>query len=123
MNRPGQLLDVMRLPGAEHAICDAAKVLYYLLSREHPLGRSKARFFESLGFTRDEWPVLQASLIQLGREGEAELGAASVFGQKYVVRGTIRGPSGETAAIFTVWILLTGEKKPRLITAHPRSLR
>ena len=24
----------------------------YLLSREHPTGRAKARFFESLGYTR-----------------------------------------------------------------------
>jgi hypothetical protein len=113
----------MRLPGAEHAICDAAKVRDYLLSHEHPVGRSKARFFESLGFTRDEWPVLQAALFQLGREGESELGTALVFGQKFVVRGTIRGPSGESAQIVTVWILPTGEKKPRFITAHPRGPR
>ena len=113
----------MRLPGAEHSICDATKVQDYLLSREHPVGRAKAQFFESLGFTRAEWHALQSALLRVGRDGEAELGAASVFGQKYVVRGTIQGPSGDTAAIVTVWIMLTGETTPRLITAHPGSLR
>ena len=113
----------MKLPGAEHSICDAAKVQDYLLSREHPVGRSKARFFESLGFTRAEWPTLQSALLQLGRDGEAELAAASVFGQKYAVRGIIQGPTGETALVVTVWIILTGDRVPRFITAHPGNLR
>ena len=51
----------------------------YLLSQEHPVGLSKARFFESLGFTRADWPALQSALIQEGRDGAVELGAASVF--------------------------------------------
>ena len=113
----------MKLPGAEHSICDTAKVRDYLLSREHPVGRSKARFFESLGFKRTEWATLQSALLQQGRDGEAELGAATVFGQKYIVRGIIQGPSGKTALVLTVWISLTGETIPRFITAHPGSLR
>ena len=95
----------------------------YLLSREHPVGRAKARFFESLGFTRAAWPMLQSALLQLGRDGEAEPAAASVFGQKYAVRGIIQGPSGETALVVTVWIILTGETIPRFITGHPGNLR
>lgn len=113
----------MKLPGADESICDAAKVRDYLLSLEHPVGRSKARFFESLGFTRLEWPALASALVRLGRDGDAELGASSVFGQKYLVRGSIQGPSGEAAVIVTVWIILSGETTPRLITAHPGSLR
>ena len=95
----------------------------YLLSREHPVGRSKARFFESLEFTRAEWPTLQSALLQLGRDGKAERAAATVFGQKYAVRGTIRGPSGATARVVTVWIILTGETLPRFVTAHAENLR
>ncbi len=113
----------MKLPDADYSICDAAKVQDYLLSREHPVGRSKARFFESLGFTRAEWPALQSALLQLGRDGDAELAATSVFGQKYEVRGIIQGPTGETALLVTVWIILTGESVPRFITAHPGSRR
>ena len=35
----------MKLPRAEHAVVEDAKVRDYLLSREHPVGRFKAAFF------------------------------------------------------------------------------
>ena len=109
----------MKLPGAERAVVDPAKVCDYLLSPEHPVGRSKARFFATLGFTRDGWPALRDALLAHARTGEAALGAASPFGQKYVVRGIIRGPGGREATVETVWIVLAGEDAPRLVTAYP----
>jgi hypothetical protein len=108
----------MKLPAAEKAIIAEAKVCEYLLSPEHPVGRSKARFFNALGFNREAWPALRAVLAELALTGDAEPGPVSAFGQKYLVRGTIRGPSG-IAAIETVWIVLEGEDLPRLITAYP----
>ena len=41
------------------------------------------------------------------------------FGQKYEVRGTLRGPSGRRAEVVTVWIVLSGESSPRFVTAVP----
>jgi hypothetical protein len=41
----------MKLPAAESAIIDEAKVREYLLSTEHPVGRFKARFFIGLGYS------------------------------------------------------------------------
>jgi hypothetical protein len=38
---------------------------------------------------------------------------------KYVVRGTLNGPSGEAADVITVWIVLDGESAPRFVTAYP----
>lgn len=43
----------MLLPHAEHAIIERAKLEHYLLSFSHPVGRFKARFFASLGFSAD----------------------------------------------------------------------
>ena len=71
----------MQLPRADSALCDEAKIRDYLLSREHPIGRAKARFFESLGYTRREWEVLQANLIALASAGDAVPGEPSPFGQ------------------------------------------
>ncbi len=51
------------------------------------------------------------------------MAAASVFGQKHEIRGIVQGPSGETALVVTVWIILTGETRPRFVTAHPGNLR
>lgn len=109
----------MNLPGAAEAIVDDAKVRDYLLSREHPVGRFKAKFFSGLGYTRDQWQKLQQDLVALGRSGVAERGQRSVFGQKYEVRGSLKGPSGGRAAVVTVWIVLEGDKSPRFVTAFP----
>ncbi len=46
----------MRMPGAERAVIDSAKIRDYLLSPSHPVGRFKAVFFASLGYTA--WIVL-----------------------------------------------------------------
>ena len=102
---------------------EPSKVRDYLLSTEHPIGRGKARFFAALGFRRAEWPALQAALRQLAREGEASVDAATPFGQKYRVRGTIQGPTGRAAVIESAWIILAGEDVPRLITAFPGGSR
>ena len=52
----------MRIPGAERAILDAAKVRDYLLSPEHRVGSAKARFFTQLGFDHQNWTVLHDAL-------------------------------------------------------------
>ena len=74
----------------------------YLLSREHRVGSAKARFFTQLGFDPQHWPALRDALLHFARE-EAELGSATRFGQKYVVRGSIAGPSGRAEQIVVVW--------------------
>lgn len=113
----------MKLPGAERAVVDPSKVRDYLLSPEHPVGRHKARFFSALGFDRSAWPALHRVLLDLARGGEASEGAATPYGRKYEVHGTIHGPAGRTAEIVTVWIILDAEDFPRLVTAYPGGSR
>lgn len=110
---------VMQLPGAIHAYVPASKVRDYLLSSTHPDGRSKARFFATIGFRQASWPSLLRVLEALAREGRAEVATATRFGQKYLVRGTIEGRAGRKAVVVTVWIILTGEDFPRFVTAYP----
>jgi hypothetical protein len=109
----------VRLPNADRAIVEPAKVRDYLLSSEHPVGRAKARFFAALGFTRDNWPELQAALLVHAAAGEAELDAATLYGQKYTVRGILQGPAGRNASVIAAWMILQGEDAPRFVTAYP----
>lgn len=109
----------MTLPHATQAIVDPAKVRDYLLSPEHPVGRAKARFFAELGFDRENWGALQAALLSLAQSEAASREEETSFGQKYVVRGNIRGPAGVAATVVTVWIVLREEEVPRLVTAYP----
>jgi len=113
----------MRLPNAERVVIEPQKLKMYLLSPEHPVGRLKAAFFYALGFTRQNWERLELELRTLARAGAADLSERNAFGQKYVVRGRIRGPAGRSAMLTTVWIILDHEEIPRLVTAYPGDSR
>jgi len=108
-----------KLPGAERAIVDGAKVRDYLLSPVHPVGRFKAVFFASVGYTRRDWERLRRELVSIAASEEAMPGQPSGFGQKYEVRGSIVGPTGRRFEVITVWIVLRGESAPRFVTAYP----
>jgi hypothetical protein len=108
----------VKVPGADRAIVDDAKVRDYLLSSDHPIGRAKARFFRRLGFEAAHWRALQTALREHAFQ-EAEQTAGTPFGQKYLVRGMIQGPSGVAATVTSVWIVLRGEDVPRLVTVYP----
>jgi hypothetical protein len=109
----------VKLPAAEKALVEPAKVRDYLLSREHPVGRFKAAFFESLGYSLDAWHQLQADLRALGIAGEAILGDRTKYGQKYEVRGKLSRSSGRVASVVSIWIVRWGEDTPRFVTAFP----
>jgi hypothetical protein len=109
----------VRLPGADRAFVDAAKVRDYLLSSSHPVGRFKAVFFAALGYRAGEWRRLAADLVRLASDGEVVRATSSAFGQKYEVRGSLRGPSGREAMVVSVWIIPDGQDVPRFVTAFP----
>ena len=109
----------MSLPNPDNAVIDDAKIRDYLLSPEHPVGRFKAVFFNALGYSRGDWAVLRAHLLQLARAGTSVLRPAGPYGRKVEVSGTITGPTGRTARITTVWIIRTDEDFPRFVTAFP----
>lgn len=117
--RAPQRRSLVRLPGAGSAIVDSSKVRDYLLSPTHVVGYTKARFFSRLGFAASRWEELRAQLLELALHADAEVAEATPFGQKYQVRGIIRGPNGRVAGILTIWIIREGEHRPRLVTAIP----
>ena len=114
----------MLLPNTHLAIVESEKILDYLLNSEHPIGKSKARFFESAGFTRADWPDLAHALKLLAQTNEIASMVESPYGVKYIVDGELTCPDGRQPMVRTVWILdrlTTGEltEAPRLVTAHP----
>ncbi len=107
----------MKLPNADHALIEPEKLHDYLLSSTHPIGRFKSSFFTKLGYSKEQWPHLEADLLQLAATGEADPGQITEYGQKYEVRGIMKGSSGRVEEIISVWIILTGENIPRFVTA------
>ncbi len=107
----------MRLD-ADTSIIPAEKVRDYLLSPTHTIGRYKSEFFRSLGYTQDQWQILERDL-RAALSAEAEPTSASEYGQKFTVRGPLQGPNGRQGRIVSIWIILRGETAPRLVTAYP----
>ena len=109
----------MRLPNADLAVIEDAKVRDYLLSGSHPVGRFKSVFFVALGFSGDHWQLLRDALLQLALTGDASPGQPSPFGLKFEIRAILRGPSGRQADVLTVWMVSNGLDFPHFVTAYP----
>jgi len=109
----------MKIPNAENAIIPAEKVKDYLLSSSHPVGRFKAVFFSSLGYSSSNWEIFANDIRTLLLQNDAEKTEKSEYGQKYKITGTIRGPFQKAAHLVTIWIILKDNDNPRFITAYP----
>jgi hypothetical protein len=109
----------MKLLNARAAFIDPGKIRDYLLSPDHPQGRCKAAFFARLGYSEENWQLLESDLVALALAGEAELDHVNPYGCLYRVRGILTGPSDRSAMVVTIWIILTYEDFPRFITAFP----
>ena len=110
----------MKLPVVMKVRVDPAKVRCYLLSASHPVGRYKAVFFRSLGCSAVNWMQLAQNLAELAASREATV-RETEYGEKYEVRGTLKGPNGRSAEIVTVWFVPSGSDVARLVTAYPRA--
>jgi hypothetical protein len=111
------------LPNADEAVIDPAKLRDYLLSTTHPLGRFKARFFGALGFAADQWQELESAIRTQHLTQEAKSLPAMRSGQKFTIQAILTGPSGESAAVVSVWFIRAGETAPTFVTAYPGDRR
>ena len=109
----------MRLPNAENAIIDDAKVRDYLLSTEHLVGRFKARVFRAAGYERDGWQRLRDDLLDLARTIDVTRSVADEFGQRFVGTGQLPALRGSPLPVITVWLIPSEGAAPRLLTAYP----
>ena len=109
----------MKLPNASRAIVDESKVVQYLLSADHPDGRSKATFFANFGFRLQRWEAFVRALRDHGSNGDVSVATGSDYGTRYSVDGIIEAPDGRNPRIRTVWIVDREGDAPRLVTAHP----
>lgn len=113
--------DDVRLPRADQAVVPKAKLVGYLLSDTHPVGRAKARFFASFGFRTVAWGRLAAALGHHAREAAVVAVNDTAFGTRYVLEGPLRSPDGRAPNIRSVWFVEEEAEAPRLVTAYPRS--
>lgn len=108
----------MKLPHGDYAAIDSRKVLQYSLDPDHDEGMHKAHLFESLlGINRQNADLLLDAIGEAAVNGDAVLGQADQYGQRYAIDFAVTGPAGQ-ATIRTAWIVRHGEDFPRLVTCY-----
>lgn len=109
----------MKLPYGENAYIPPAKLIDYLLSETHPVGRWKARLLRTAGFDESNMDALRRELMRFARDQEVDEVILSPHGTKYIIEGTLTTPTGTPLRVRTVWIIDPAENPPRFITAYP----
>lgn len=109
----------MKLPTAKKAYIPKEKLLGYLLSETHPVGKSKAKFFRKLGFNKNNADKLKKVLLLIAHANDIEEIKETPYGVSYIINGSIKLPNYKAATIKTVWFIESGKTTPRFVTAFP----
>ena len=113
----------MRLPNADRAIVDIAKLRDYCLNPHHEDGKHKARVFAAvLGIGRADARWLRGKLLQAVVSEPASVSPVTRFGTLYVVDFLFTTPT-VSAAVRSGWIVRYSEDFPRLTTCQVKRRR
>ncbi len=107
------------LPNREQAYIPEPKLSKYVLSETHAVGKAKAKYFRSLGYTQANANELADALLMIAKSEGVSKKVTTPYGTKYIVEGELVTPSGTTARIRTVWVVEPHDKRPRFVTAYP----
>lgn len=107
------------VPNREQAEVPYEKVVDYLLSPTHPVGRSKAAFLTRHGFDLSSPDVLIDAMLDHVRDNEIAHVQTSRYGSKFRVDGPLLTPDGRSPLVSTVWIIDADGTLPRFVTAFP----
>jgi hypothetical protein len=109
----------MMLPNYEQAYIPKLKLTKYLLSDTHAVGKTKAKYFHSLGYNEANADKLADVLLTIAKGETVSQKITTPYGTKYIVEGEVVTPSGGTSRILTVWVVETHDERPRFVTAYP----
>jgi hypothetical protein len=108
----------VKLPNADLAIINTAKLRDYSLNPSHPEGKHKARVFAALlGFTSADAERLREFILAAILTNEAAQGATDEHGTRYRVDCETQGLRG-LVTIRTAWHIDAGGTIPRLVSCY-----
>ena len=110
----------MRLPYHDKCVVSQRKIVEYLLSDKHPVGRSKARIFRKLGYSPEDWNRCATDLKAVAERNEVTKKEESPFGTRYVIDGNLKTAEGRDFPVRTVWFIDNESQIPHFITAYPK---
>jgi hypothetical protein len=113
----------MKLPNADRAIVDVAKLRDYCLNPNHEEGKHKARVFAaSLGLHAPDAGWVREQLFKAALHEDATLISYTRFGTLYMLDFEMKTDSG-AAIVRSGWVVLNQEDFPRLTTCYVKRKR
>jgi hypothetical protein len=109
----------MKVKNGENANIPSEKITGYSLSKAHPIGKTKAAFFERIGYTLENERLLVDDLKAIVKWNEVAKTIDTGYGKKYIIRGTIGIRFGKNVPVVTIWLVEEGDTNPRFVTAYP----
>lgn len=109
----------MELPNKSRTQVPLEKIVNYLLSETHSVGKSKAKYFRSYGFDDENANDLANGLLAIAQNSQVESSERSPYGTKYVVDGELETSNGDMIQVRTIWIIENDDDTPRFVTAYP----
>jgi hypothetical protein len=110
----------MKLPNADRAVIDIAKLRDYSLNPDHSKGKHKARLFlNKLEIGTNDAELLQRAIFEAILIAEAKEQKPTAYGRRFVVDFQIHWPHGIVvcrAVVRSAWMIRNGEDFPRLMT-------
>jgi hypothetical protein len=108
----------MKLPNADRAFVDMAKLQGYCLNVNHRRGQHKARVFAAaLGLTTEDADFLREVLLSAAQSYDAVTTEEIEYGQLYGLDFPISKPVGR-AMVRSGWIVGKDEDLPRLTNCY-----
>ena len=110
---------MMKVPNYHNAHIPTDKIEGYILSKTHPIGKTKALFFEQIGYTIENKDLFIEDIYSILKENSVARKVENDFGIKYIVKGKVGERFGKPVAVITIWLIEEGASNPRFITAYP----
>jgi len=112
--------DIVRLPNAENAVIDVAKLRDYSLNPSHFKGKHKAYvFLKALDLDSNDAEELRQIILKAILEADAIDGQPTQYGRRFVVDFRLSWSKESVtriALVRTAWIVRIDEDFPRLTT-------
>jgi outer membrane receptor for Fe3+-dicitrate len=97
------------------SIINSSKLTHYLLVQLPKDDKSK--FLAQAGYTLENWQQLEQDLRTQVLTQPAETIETTPYGQKYMIRATLRGKNGIEIKTLTIW--MTNNNGTRFVTLVP----
>jgi glucose-6-phosphate 1-dehydrogenase len=109
----------MKIPNADRAVIEPAKLSEYLLNTEHQRGGAKAKLLIYFGYSPENWQQLEADIRRYHLDVDVNMVTETAYGVRYEVSTDLLTPIHRKLRVKTVWQIDTGTDFPRFITLVP----